>query len=60
MMIVVLAFMSVMSPLNAIAQRGPGVRGVELAPHGGARAAPQRLQHSPLRTQTFGAHAYHG
>jgi hypothetical protein len=60
MMIVVLTFLSVMSPLSAVAQRGPGAWGVELAPRGGARVVPQRLQHSPLRTHTFGAHACHG
>jgi hypothetical protein len=27
---------------------------------GRGRAVPQSLQHNPLRTQTFGAHAYHG
>jgi len=59
-MLAVLAFMSVTSSLNTVAQRGPGPQGVEFAPREGARAVPQRLQHSPLRTHTFGSHAYHG
>jgi len=63
-MLVVLAFMLVVSPLCAVAQRGPGLQGVQLAPERGSpRARPQqgaRLPHSPLRTQNFGGHAYHG
>ena len=61
---VVLAFMLVASPLCAVAQRGPGLLGAQLAPErSSARARPQqgaRLPHSPLRTQNFGGHAYHG
>ena len=61
---VVLAFMLVASPLCAVAQRGPGLLGAQLAPERSSpRARPQqgtRLPHSPLRTQNFGGHAYHG
>jgi len=63
-MLVVLAFMLVVSSLNAVAQRGPGFQGAQLAPERGSpRARPQqgaRLPHSPLRAQNFGVHVYHG
>ena len=63
-MVVVLAFMLVASPFCAVAQRGPGLQGAQLVPERASpRARPQqsaRLPHSPLRTQNFGGHVYHG
>ena len=63
-MVAVPAFMLVASPLCAVAQRGPGLQGSQLVPERAIpRARPQqsaRLPHSPLRTHTFGGHAYHG
>ena len=69
MLAVALASLLVAPPLSAFAQREQGPQGARSAPNkgalprGGARVVPRsgaRLPHSPLRTQNFGGHAYHG